>query len=400
MSTLRLILAFLSVLPALPCLGQSADVGAAAPRPVRRFTSDSPPAALQFFSFEFQRPYLGREGPNLTRLDGDPSAGAQYLVSAKLSGQGAVATLKFELVDEDGRLIQVLRMSKYDNSLDGGEFVGSMKVPPRPFRVAVSGRRADGEPYRQTYRPLFRPAAGPPAPPLLPPGLPPAEAKKIADGLVAMEKQFIATLEERARRHPEGVIVVPRIEVSNVTYDTLVSAKGNRLGMRLSYDIRFSEGGDYAHSLEVFPVYEDVDSRGLVRMEVLKEEITPRPGPPSYATPQIHIDLDTLVKYGSAAWFEGGLTYHFTVELVPNFVGQNADKTKFCVNEEQYKHRVKSGPAWEAMKASAAPVKYHVFMSEVGFGGETGPFHPPGSFYEGFLREGAVECTPYKNIYF
>jgi hypothetical protein len=135
-------------------------------------------------------------------------------------------------------------------------------------------------------------------------------------------------------------------------------------------------------------------------MEVLNEGIDPMPGPPSYATPQIHVDLDSLVKDGSEAWFKGGVIYHFTVDLIPDFVGQNASKTKFCVDEEHYKHRVKPQRVWEAMKVDPAPVKYRVFIDEVDFAGETEPFHPPSSYYKGFLSEGAVKCKPYKNINF
>ena len=43
-----------------------------------------------------------------------------------------------------------------------------------------------------------------------------------------------------------------------------------------------------------------------------------------YATPQIYVDLKTLVQYGEEAWYKGGLVYHFTIKLSPNFVGQNA----------------------------------------------------------------------------
>ena len=49
------------------------------------------------------------------------------------------------------------------------------------------------------------------------------------------------------------------------------------------------------------------------------------------------------------------------------------------------------------MKASPAPVKYRVFINKMDWGGETEPFYPPKIFYDGFLREGAVKCKPYRN---
>jgi len=194
--------------------------------------------------------------------------------------------------------------------------------------------------------------------------------------------------------------VMPRIEISNVTHESFVSERGNKLGMKLSYDIRFSMDGDYAHSLQVFPFYEDDDMRGLIDMEVLSEEINPKPEPPSYATPDIHVDLNTLVKYGSEAWYKGGVAYHFTIKLVPDFVGQNADKTKFCVYEEEFKSNSKSLQLWQRMKQDSRRIAYRIFMYRLAWGGETEPFDPPKTYFDGFLKEGAVKCLPYKNINF
>jgi hypothetical protein len=369
------------------------------PRRVKKFPYNPRSAEIQLFSFEFQRPYLGYEGPNFTELVGEPSAGAQYLATAELFREEAVSTAKFELVDQDGRVLQLLHFFKQDNSLENAHFFGSAKIPERPFRIAVSGIGVDGEQYRRVFERLFRPTRRPPAPPILP-GLAPGEAKRLAAALLEMEKEALAKLEERARKNPDGVIVMPRIEISNVTHESFVSERGNKLGIKLSYDIRFATDGDYAHSLQVFPFYEDDDMRGLIDMEVLSEEINPKPEPPSYATPQIHVDLNTLVKYGSEAWYKGGVVYHFTIKLVPDFVGQNADKTKFCVYEEQFKSNSKSLQLWQRMKQDSRPIAYRIFMYPLAWGGETEPFDPPKTYFDGFLKEGAVKCLPYKNMNF
>ena len=311
------------------------------PRPVKRFNLKPRAAEVTLFSFEFLRPYLGREGPNFTELDGEPSAGAQYLANAELSRQEAVSTAKFELVDEGGNVIQLLHFLKQDNSLERGRFVGSVKIPGQAFRVAVSGMGVDGEPYRNVYEHLFHPTTRPPAPPLLP-DLTLDEAKKITAWLTEMEKQAVAESEKRASKYPDGLFVMPRVEISNMTYQSFVSQKGNKLGMQLSYDMRFSVDGDYAHSLQVFPNYQDYNRRSLVDMDVLSEQINPQPEPPSYATPDIYVDMKTLVKYGSEAWYKGGVVYHFKINLVPDFVGQNANKTKFCVDEKHYESKVTS----------------------------------------------------------
>ncbi|MFN2492310.1 MAG: hypothetical protein ABR501_05430, partial [Pyrinomonadaceae bacterium] len=75
---LQLILVLLlGPLVILECENQlTASARTVMPRPVRRLV-DSPSLVkeIDLFEFEFQRPYFGFEGPNFTRLDGEPSAG-------------------------------------------------------------------------------------------------------------------------------------------------------------------------------------------------------------------------------------------------------------------------------------------------------------------------------------
>ena len=150
-----------------------AQATSAAARPLRRLT-DSPPQAreIKLFSFEFQRVYLGHEGPNHTRIEGEPSAGAQYIVRADIFRQEAVRSVRFELADANNRVIGLLHFFKSSNSLEAGAYIGSVDVPSHPFRVMVSGLDINGTPYRRIFPRLFRPTRRPPATPLIPPGLP------------------------------------------------------------------------------------------------------------------------------------------------------------------------------------------------------------------------------------
>ena len=386
----------LNVAVVTPQLGQNSDL----PRPVKKFSNNPRSAEIELFSFEFERPYLGREGPNFTELEGEPSAGAEYLATAELFREEAVSTAKFELVDEEGRTIEPLYFYKRDNSLEFAKFFGSAKIPDRPFRVAVGGIGIDGQQYRSVFERLFRPTRQAPARPILPGKLSPREARDIATMLKQMETEALAKLAERARKNPDGVIVMPRIEISNVTHQSFTSERGNKLGILLSYDMSFATDGDYAHSLQVFPFYEDDDMRGLINMQVISEEINPKPEPPSYATPEIYVDLKTLVSSGSEAFYKRGVVYHFTVKLVPDFVGENKDKTRFCVDEEEFKTNQKSQQLWQKMKQDPRPISYRIFMSQVAWGGETEPSDPPKIYYEGFLKDGAVKCLPNKNYNF
>ncbi len=371
-----------------------------AARPLRRLT-DSPSQAgdIKLFSFEFQRVYLGHEGPNHTRIEGEPSAGAQYIVRADIFRQEAVRTVKFELVDVNNRVIGLLHFIKFSNSPEDGDYMGSVDVPSHPFRVMVSGTGVDGTPYRHVFPRLFRPTRRPPATPLIPPGFPPARAKEIRQMLEAIDKQARAQFVDESKRRPDGVIVIPRIEVSNFTYEPFSSPMGNPLGMRLKYDMRFSADGNYAHSFHAFPLYTDADFRGQVEMKVFRESIEPRPERPT-TDPNIWHDPNTLILYGSEAGYRADTTYHFVVDLIPDYIFQNAAKTKFCVFNLKFKESLKARNVWRVLKASSRPVRYRVSMQKVDFAGDTEDFYPPKAFTDSFLSEGAEDCKPYANSNF
>ena len=198
-SKLSIVLATLLVISAFFSSTPSANVGNALsrqtgpysefPRRVKKFAFNPRAAGIDFLSVEFERPYLGYEGPNFTELEGEPSAGAQYLATAELFGEAAISTAKFELVHQDGKVLQLLHFFKQDNSFENGRFFGSAKIPDRPFRIAVSGMGVDGEPYRKVFERLFRPTKRPPAPPILPRDLAPRDAKRAATVLLEMEKR-------------------------------------------------------------------------------------------------------------------------------------------------------------------------------------------------------------------
>lgn len=99
----------LALLPLIApsCAGQTTGQKspAAAASPVKKLPSKAPRAAdIHLAGFEFQRPYFGREGPGFWRLEGEPSKGVRYIVEAQLYGEEAIATARFEAVDEVGRV--------------------------------------------------------------------------------------------------------------------------------------------------------------------------------------------------------------------------------------------------------------------------------------------------------
>ncbi len=364
-------------------------------RPVRRIIgSRSSAREVTFHSFEFQSIYFGREGPNYMSIKGEPSKGAQQLAKAELFGQEEVTTAKFELTDEAGNVLELLHFVKLSHSSSDGEYFGLVSVPTQPFRVRVSGKDTHGADFKLMCNHVFRPVDQPPTPPLVPPGIPAETEEKLRKALEAEDQRTKAQNEEESRKHPDGLIIIPQVQVSNVTYETFLSAKGNALGIQMQYDARFSQDGLYSPSPFVFPVYENFDMRGSVEMKVINESIDPLPDV------QYPLQRPDLLKYDTAAGYRANTVYHFTVDMIPDYVIQNAKKTKFCIYVQKFGGSPKRLSLWEALSTNGMPIKYRIDIRNTDFNGETDNFHAQKVFLASFVNEGSQDCGPNPNINF
>jgi len=361
----------LSILLALsPCLVH-AQQGVVSTRAANQ------PARIDLYSFEFQEPYFGREGPGYTATKSDPKKKAQQLAEARLSGQGGVATVKFEAIDANGNPLKILYLFKVNDALDDDEYSGFVDVPDQPFRVMVSGLDISGAAYRRVFDHLFRPKDELPTPAAL-------FNKLVLDE----EKRSKAEFDAKRRANPDGVIVVPHMQVSNVMHEPYRSASGNTLGIRLSYDIEFSKAGFYSMTPWVTPLFEDYDFRGRVAMKVAADTINPKPEPvQGQYSPGFH-------GFIMPAQYQSGVVYHFVVDMVPDYAIQNAAGTKYCIYNRKFQIFPKASGVWETLKTQDLPVRYLVSIQSVNFHGETQGLYSQKTFYESFLREGAQDCGP------
>ncbi|HYM13116.1 MAG TPA: hypothetical protein VEU62_20415 [Bryobacterales bacterium] len=362
--------------------------GQSAARPVRRLGASKPAAAprISFLSVDFQELRYGHEGPSYFPIKGEPSAGAQQLVEVSLYGQESIAAVKFEVLDEGGNVIQTLHLLKMDNSPENGEYLGLVDVPQQPFRIATGGQDFNGAAFRKVHARLFRPADRPLPALALPPGMPAANAQQIKAIVDAYEQQMRSRLEEARRAYPDGMIPVSRTGVQRITYEPFVSPSGHVLGMRIRYDIQFSTDGVYRVYPHVWPLYAAFRWRGEVTMKVQDESIDPPPEALPGSDPR------TLLRYSVPAQYKGGVVYHVTADLVPDYVIYNTDHTRACIYNYKFQPIPGRATAWAAIKAADVPVKYRVDLEGADFQGETDPFFPQRAFYENFLREGAQDC--------
>lgn len=382
-----LILALLSLISSWS-VGQTAGStsSTAAARPVKRLASRKPSAAeIHFAAFEFKWPSLGPH-PGFFPIEGEPSRGFRYFVRATLYGEEAIATAKFEAVDEVDQVIQQLLLERQPDASGRSGFFGAMTVPDRPFRVVLSGEGVNGRRYRRAYQRLFRPINRPQQFPIRP-GVSAAEAKAMEQLTEAMTQKSIAEM-EKDLRETGGVIVMPRTRVSNVMYAPYLSKAGRPLGVRISFDVEFSQDGYYNPELHLVPDYKRHDWRRLIEMKALTGSIEPQPvetgsGPQT----QPH-----LLAFGAGYLYRGRTTYHFTAELVPDYVVQNEKKTKFCIFRQKYKDSPSMQAAWRNILRSKVLTKYTLSIDNTDFSGEIQGLHPQGTLFKSFVAEGAPDC--------
>ena len=392
---IRLILMLALLLLIVPLsVGQASNpaLPRAATRPVKKLPRRATTTAeIQLLDFKFQQTFISREGPALWPIEGEPLKGAQYIVEALLYGEDAIATASFEVVDGRGVLIQPVRIVQQSNAYGHHEFYGLMVAPDRPFRVVVTGKGIDGKPYRSTHARLFRPKARPAAGSRMPSAT--REQLRLTE---EMTQQAVARLEEDLKKLSGGVIVMPRQRVSNVTYAPFFSPSGRPLGVRVNYDVEFSQDGYYNPELHVFPVYDNEEWRSRIDMRVLNGSIAPQPAEES--SPQVR---PNILAYGAGYRYKKGTTYHFTAEMVPDYVVQNEAKTKFCLYDQKFKYADQKVLAvWAAIRASQTPISYTVHIKNSDFHGIIENFYSLGAFYKSFVAEGARDCGEQPTIRF
>src|SRR5687768_3470526 len=137
------------------------EPSATAMRPVKQLPSYTPyTAELKFTGFDFQQMFISNH-PGSVAIKGEPTKGSRFFVEAQFFREEAIATAKFEAVDEAGQVIQKILIKREPDANGGSGFYGVMKVPDRPFRVVVSGQGIDGRSYRLVHERLFKPTTRP-----------------------------------------------------------------------------------------------------------------------------------------------------------------------------------------------------------------------------------------------
>ena len=107
--------------------------------------------------------------------------------------------------------------------------------------------------------------------------------------------------------------------------------------------------------------------------------------------------LNDVIVYGARAQFRAGVTYVFSIDMVPDYVYQGTLSRRFCVHDQKFA----SNPnPWNALLANAEPPEYSLSWLDTGAVAEIPAFYPQGTLRANFIASGATDCGPVANIRF
>jgi hypothetical protein len=345
----------------------------------------------QLLRFRFLALVFGREGPMDTALASAPVMGHEYLVEANLHGVESAASVRFQLIDMAGRELQTITMWKATDSSTEGDFYGIVTVPNQPFRAVVLGTATNGSAIRSAFGSLFQPASNGVDLPLgIPQGVPVNQAAGIQKMMDEYREQLHAQSKQAAAANPDGTINLTRNVVSPIRYEPLNSTSGVPIGIRLHYSIRFPTQQTVRGVPHMFPEYALPAWRGVVSMKPLTGSITPAPSMIGVQS------LPEVVQYEAAATYQAGVTYSFTIDMVPDFVFQGTQTGRFCL----FNQKVLNREIWNALISSSDSVSYSVSIADTGTSARIPASYSQRTFHESFVASGAGDCGAVPNVRF
>jgi hypothetical protein len=219
--------------------------------------------------------------------------------------------------------------------------------------------------------------------------------------------------EERRKDHRDEVLHAT--EVSNVTDEILRFAGGHPIGMRVGFDVRFPESNDKIVQPQVAlgrdrttALWREIAGSlrfyksAPIDMKVVARAIEPPAPHPTDGTPVVGPLTDespiNLV-------FEGGVTYHFSFDLVPGYLARDGDG--FCFIEPTEENWRGSPEVFRALIAAdlEEPYNVRIFGTLYGdlFGRAPERFtqnrYSPKLFLDGVVSAGIEPCDPPRPYY-
>jgi len=166
----------------------------------------------------------------------------------------------------------------------------------------------------------------------------------------------------------------------------LLSEKGNPIGIRLKYSIRFPVDGQYSPFPQAFPERITSAYTGALSLRVHRSNIEPLPE---------GLQNAQQLFFGGRPTFKGGVTYKFMIEMVPGYDSYNEQKKSFCLMTKSYSQQgVRERFDREVM--SEIKLRFRLSVSGTDMEGRTPVLsentYAPSAWHQGFLKDGVLEC--------
>ncbi|HEY8460124.1 MAG TPA: hypothetical protein VIM99_07070 [Blastocatellia bacterium] len=297
-----------------------------------------------------------------------------------------IDTIEFMLIDERGELIAPIKFRQSDYSIPHN-FTLFLDAPDRPFRIAARGRDTSGKSFQRVLGWLIRPQVSDP----INAGVRGATNPQTEGAQAGADNQAQEWAPQEWNQNVvEGEYKVIRARIVNWSDEPLLTEKGNPIGIRLKYSIRFPVDGAYSPFPSLYPDRASRGFTGALGMRVHKGSVEPEPDGAQKSSQWL---------FGGRGTFKAGVVYNFTVDLIPNYVFFNDQKGAFCLQTKAY---IQSGghPAlrerFEREVTSDARIRYRISISGIDPDGWqpllTERTYAPIAWYQSYRREGAVDC--------
>jgi hypothetical protein len=304
-----------------------------------------------------------------------PVRGSRHQAQVYASGFN-IEAIEFQLISEQGEVIAPLkvRQSDYSNPYN---FTLMVETPNQPFRIRARGRDTNGKPFQRVLYWLVRPLAAEAA----------AQQPDTTGIIVTPQtQQQSQPTQDWEKTAVAGEYRIVRSQVTQWSDEPLLSEKGNPLGIRLKYSIRFPVDGQYSPFPQAFPERITSSYTGALSLRVHRSNVEPLPE---------GLQNAQQLFFGGRPTFKGGITYNFTVEMVPGYANYNEPKKSFCLMTKSYSQQgVRERFDREVM--SEIKVRYRLSVSGTDMEGRTPVLtensYAPGTWHQGFLKDGVIEC--------
>lgn len=301
-----------------------------------------------------------------------PVRGSRHQAQVYASGFN-IETIEFQLISEQGETLAPLKLRQSDFS-NPYNFTLLMETPDQPFRLRARGRDMNGKQFQRVFYWLVRPVA--------------AEtlaAQPDTTGIVVTPQPT----PDWEKNTAAGEYKIVRAQVTQWSDEPLSSEKGNPIGIKLKYSIRFPVDGQYSPFPQAFPERITSSYTGALSLRVHRSNVEPSPeGLPS----------GQQVFSSGRPTFKGGVVYNFTIEMVPGYANYNEQKKSFCLMTKAYNQGSQQGlkDRFEREVMSDVKIRYRLSFSGTDLESRTPVLtentYSPGAWHQSFAKDGVTEC--------